>query len=381
MTHAVSAISTHRHPQPGAPVRLLMTVDAVGGVWRYAMGLARALAPDGVSIVFAGLGPGPTAEQRAEAQVLGELVWLDAPLDWTCKRETELEVLPELLRHLAVEYRIDLIHLNLPSQSCGLEVDVPILVVSHSCIPTWWRTMRGEPLPDEWQWHMRRNKSGFERADAIVAPSRSHAKSLENCYGALPRLTVVPNALAVAPEPGPKEEFVFAAARWWDESKNGKIFDIAAQQTSWPLLMAGPLSAPDGQHFMPKHAYYCGELSNREVLEHMRRAAVVVSPSLYEPFGLVALEAAHADCALVLSDIPTYRELWPDAAFFFDPHDAASLVAALDHLVADRALQRDLAMRASQRARHFTPRAQAEAMSGIYRSMIAASRRHSAAGA
>ncbi|WP_246249117.1 glycosyltransferase family 4 protein [Chelativorans alearense] len=381
MTQAVSTTSAHRHQQPGASARLLMTVDAVGGVWRYAMGLARALAPHGVSIVFAGLGPGPTAEQRAEAQVLGELVWLDVPLDWTCNRETELDVLPELLRHLADECRIDLIHLNLPSQSCGLDVDVPILVASHSCIPTWWRTMRGGPLPDEWQWHMTRNKSGFEGADAIVAPSRSHAKSLERCYGALPGLTVVPNALAVAPEPGPKEEFVFAAARWWDESKNGEILDVAAREVSWPLLMAGPLSAPDGQHFIPKHAYYCGELSNSGVLEHMRRAAVVVSPSLYEPFGLVALEAAHAGCALVLSDIPTYRELWPDAALFFDPHNAKSLVAALDHLAADKALRRELAMRASQRVRHFTPRAQAEAMIGIYRSMITASCRHSAAGA
>ncbi|MCT7377414.1 glycosyltransferase family 4 protein [Chelativorans sp. EGI FJ00035] len=358
-----------------------MTVDAVGGVWRYAMGLARALAPYGVSIVFVGLGPAPTAEQRAEAQVLGELVWLDVPLDWTCRQEAELDVLPELLRHLADEHQIDLVHLNLPSQACDLKIDVPTLVVSHSCLPTWWRTMRRAPLPDEWQWHLARNKSGFERADGIVAPSRSHARSLEKCYGELPGLAVVPNALAVAPEPGPKEEFAFAAARWWDESKNGEILDIAARQESWPLLMAGPLSSPDGQHFMPEHAYYCGELSNREVLEHMQRAAVVVSPSLYEPFGLVALEAAHAGCALVLSDIPTYRELWADAALFFDPNDAASLAAALERLAADKALQRDLAMQASERAGHFTPKAQAEAMMALYRSMFAASRQHSAAGA
>ena len=35
------------------PRRILMTVDALGGVWTYAVELARALAPRGVEIVFA----------------------------------------------------------------------------------------------------------------------------------------------------------------------------------------------------------------------------------------------------------------------------------------------------------------------------------------
>ena len=38
--------------------------------------------------------------------------------------------------------------------------------------------------------------------------------------------------------------------------------------------------------------------------------------ALYEPFGLAVLEAAQAGCALVLSDIPTFRELWDGAALF-----------------------------------------------------------------
>ena len=43
-------------------MRLLMTVDAIGGVWRYAMDLAAELRDHGVETVFACLGPAPSAQ-------------------------------------------------------------------------------------------------------------------------------------------------------------------------------------------------------------------------------------------------------------------------------------------------------------------------------
>ncbi|MDB5561589.1 MAG: glycosyl transferase group 1, partial [Hyphomicrobiales bacterium] len=68
------------------PHRMVMTLDAVGGVWRYAIDLGRALAETGVDMVFVGLGPEPSSAQRQEAELVGELIWLDAPLDWMAER-------------------------------------------------------------------------------------------------------------------------------------------------------------------------------------------------------------------------------------------------------------------------------------------------------
>src|SRR5207248_306231 len=53
------------------------------------------------------------------------------------------------------------------------------------------------------------------------------------------------------------------------------------------------------------------------------------------PFGLGVLEAAQAGCALVLSDIPTFRELWEGAALFAPPEDPAAFADAFDKLLAD----------------------------------------------
>jgi glycosyltransferase involved in cell wall biosynthesis len=346
--------------------RVLMTVDAVGGVWRYAIELATALRPLGVRVVLAGNGPEPTPEQRREALRAAELVWLDEPLDWTVDDEDGLDGFRSAIERLVDEHAIDLLQLNLPSQASGLRIDRPVVVVAHSCLPTWWEAMRGSDLPADWRWHRRRNLEGFGRADAIVTPSASQADLLFRCYGPLPGLRVVPNGIGAHLSPDGRGDGVFAAGRWWDEGKNAKVLDAAAAATDWPVLMAGATTGPNGDHVAIRHARALGVLSYDDVLAHVRRAGILVSPSRYEPFGLAALEGGRSGAPLVLSNIATYREFWSDAAVFFDPQDAAELAATLNALACDLDLRREMGQHALARSRRFSPDVQARRMAEIY---------------
>jgi glycosyltransferase involved in cell wall biosynthesis len=355
------------------PLRILMTVDAVGGVWRYAMGLAEALRPMGVTTVFAGLGPRPTAVQKGEAESLGELVWLDQPLDWIVADEQDLAGVAPALDSVVDDREIDVLHLNLPTQARGLRTGRPVLVVSHSCVVTWWATMRKEALPARWLWQKQANSEGFARADAVVAPSRSHATMLARCYGDLPGLTVVHNGARLLPIERRKKPFVFAAGRWWDEGKNAVALDTAAAASPWPVRLAGSTLGPNGERIDLHSAEHLGELAHSELLDHMRRASIVSSPSLYEPFGLAALEGALSGAALVLSDIPTYRELWSDAALFFDPHDTRALSTEMRRLMDDPLLRAEMAARAFARSRSYSLYGQAGAMMSLYRMLAGVS--------
>ena len=350
------------------PRRILMTIDAVGGVWRYAMDLAAALRSETVETVFAGFGPAPSSYLRAEAETIGTVEWLDAPLDWMAKDEAELEALPRLISELADRHRVDLVHLNLPSQACGLDTSCPVVVVSHSCVVTWFHAVRGEAVPDSWAWQQWANRAGFDRADAIMAPSRSHADLLCACYGPLPRLTVVPNAVAdLSPAPAvPRENFVFAAGRWWDDGKNGEVLGKAARAMAWPLVVAGPTTGPGGESVAMDGVRQIGEVPNEKVRALMAGAGIFVSPSLYEPFGLAALEAARSGTPLVLSDIATYRELWNGAALFADPHRPQAFSDAVNILAADKGLRLEMGAKAIARSRRFTPEAQAAAVLRVY---------------
>ena len=63
--------------------KLLMTADAVGGVWTYALDLGAALARRGDRVTLAVLGPAPSDARRADAAARGvKLVDLGHPPDW-----------------------------------------------------------------------------------------------------------------------------------------------------------------------------------------------------------------------------------------------------------------------------------------------------------
>jgi len=349
-----------------APRRVLMTLDAVGGVWRYAMDLGRALAGRGTEVVFACLGPAPNALQRREAESCGELVVLDAPLDWLVEGAEELSSVPGKLAELAGRHAVDLLHCNVPSQAAGLSLDIPIVAAAHSCVVTWFRAVRGEDVPPGWAWQRQLNQAGLDAADIVLAPSSSFAELLVGSYGEMHHLRVVYNAVPSPAATMAKEPFVLSAGRWWDEGKNGATLDTAAAISSWPVLMAGSVASPGGQRIHLREARWLGELPHPELCKLLSRAAIFCSPSLYEPFGLAPLEAASAGAALVLADIPTYRELWEGAALFASPTVAAEFAACLNRLADDGRLRRQLGDEAARRAAKFTLSAQLEGVVAAY---------------
>jgi glycosyltransferase involved in cell wall biosynthesis len=363
------ALSVEPAVPPTMP-HVLVTLDAVGGVWRYAMDLASGLARHGYRFTFAGFGPEPRPAQRAEAERIGRLLWFDAPLDWLARSDAEVAGIPTLIEGIVSDNDIDIVHLNLPSQAAGLKLDVPVLVVSHSCTVTWFAAVRGTDVPDDWLWQKRLNHSGMEAADLVIAPSKSHADMLRQSYGDIDGLTIVLNGSDASFSPTPKEPLVFAAGRWWDDGKNGAVLDTAAAQSDWPIVMAGATTGANGQHLPLTRARTLGELPHREVVDWMARAAIVASPSRYEPFGLAPLEAARAGAALVLADIPTYRELWDGAALFAAPDDPQAFAAAINRLAGAESLRSDFAQRALERSRRYTLDHQVSAMAALYRRLL-----------
>lgn len=349
-----------------AGLRMLMTVDAVGGVWRYSMDLAKGLRDAGVDLVFLGFGPQPSPAQRREARGLGILEWADAPLDWMLGDEASLAHVPALLTATIARHAIEIAHLNQPSQAVGLDVDIPIITVSHACALSWFAAVEGTGVPRQWEWQARRNTAGFARADATIAPSRSQAALLESCYGPIRGVYVVHHA-SRAPEQRTRDEpFVLAAARWWDKAKNGALLDEAARDMIWPVHMAGAMRGPTGDALELQNATALGELPYDAMLAQMGRAGIFVSSSLYQPFGLAVVEAARAGLPLVLSDIPTYRELWDGVAFFFRPDDPGALAQLVNRLGASAELRAEFGAAARLRAARFSAQAQTAAMLRIY---------------
>jgi glycosyltransferase involved in cell wall biosynthesis len=353
-------------PLSGERLKVLMTADCVGGVWRYAVDLCTAAKPHGVEPVIAGLGPRPRASQEREAFRAGiQLVWLDAELDWVAAGSPALEQAARLLNRVIDDLRPDVLHLNTPALAHLAAAEIPCVAALHSCVASWWAAVRGTALPAEWEWNRQNVERGLRAATRVVVPTQAFAEAVGAIYGPRPTLEVVHNGSAAgdpASLSNPKEPAVMAVGRWWDEAKNLAALSEAAPEIAWPVLAAGPLEGPNGTRAEAGPLHALGELSAEACAEQMSRAALFVSPAIYEPFGLSVLEAAGRGAALALADIPTFRELWDEAALFFPPRDARCLAETVNRLIEDRTLRAELAAKAFERAALYSLDAQAQAM-------------------
>jgi glycosyltransferase involved in cell wall biosynthesis len=104
-------------------------------------------------------------------------------------------------------------------------------------------------------------------------------------------------------------------------------------------------------------------------------AHVVAYPSLYEGFGLPALEALACGAILVTSDSTSLPELCGDAAVMVDPASTAAITAGLRSALTDMALGERLRIAGPQRAALFTWEQAALATVEVYRSALRSARR------
>jgi glycosyltransferase involved in cell wall biosynthesis len=167
-------------------------------------------------------------------------------------------------------------------------------------------------------------------------------------------------------------DFVFTAGRLWDEGKNLDMLDAAAERIPVPVRAAGPIEAPNGARVMFDYIHCVGDLGEEALAHWLSARPVFVCAALYEPFGIAVLEAASAGCPLILSDIPSFRELWDDVAVFVAPRDEQGFTRAIAALVGDDFERAVLSRASAERARLYTPDVTAAQMAAIYRSLLPA---------
>jgi glycosyltransferase involved in cell wall biosynthesis len=173
--------------------------------------------------------------------------------------------------------------------------------------------------------------------------------------------------------------FAFTAGRLWDDGKDLGTLNRAAARVGLPVFAAGPTSGPNGASVDLRHLRLLGSLDAAALEGWLARGPIFVSTAPYEPFGLAVLEAAQAGCALVLSDIPSFRELWNGAAWFVAPGDDAGFAHAIATLAREQEQRTSLRVAAQRRSRRYHATAMAQGMARIHARLLAASSGRSAA--
>lgn len=370
----------HRETSVAGDLRLLMTADGAGGVWTYALDLARALYPYGVSTTLATMGPRPDAWQLAQASTVPGLsvVASDYKLEWMDDPWDDVRAAGTWLLDLERALRPDIVHLNSYALAALPWRQRP-LVVAHSSVASWAESVPNGPSTSALRAYTDAVARGLRAAARVVATSGWMLASLRHHYGFDGPSQVIANGRSDARlSPAPKEPFLLAVGRRHDRAKNLAAVTAIAPALSWPLAVAGDDDDDDDHDYAAGHRrdWSLGRLAPDQMAGWLSRASVVVQPARYEPFGLLPLEAALCGCALVLGDIPSLREVWHDAADFVVPDDADGLRRHLARLIASPSRLAARAAAARARASAFTAERMAHSYIRTYSQLLAAPTQH-----
>jgi len=277
---------------------------------------------------------------------------------------TTLQAMSINLAMAAAVKGTDLVHshtwyANFGGHLSRLMWSIPHVMTIHSLEPL--RPWKAEQLGGGYALSMFCEQTAIESADAVIAVSHGVRRDVLSCYPAVDadRVHVIHNGIdpeIYRPQRSPETLTRFGI----DPSRpfvlfNGRI----TRQKGLPLLLAAALeldpgyqvvvvaSSPDTPEIAAEVAALAGRVSaergnlvwidhfiSREDLIHLHsHATVFVCPSIYEPFGLVILEAMACETAVVASRVGGIPEIVVEGEtgylVDFDPADLDGFTSAL----------------------------------------------------
>lgn len=355
-------------------MRLIVTTDTVGGVWRFAHELTCELLEMGCSIAMVSFGRQPSEMQKAESYALCErwgerfrFVGSDVPLEWMGENTYSFDQGMAVLEPLAGSFGAELLH---SSQFCfgASKLGIPTVITAHSDVFSWARACRGTSLEESaWLGHYRALvQQGLSGAGALAAPTEWMLQALRQEFCLPLKQKVIANGRAVSRRHRRDSKLqAVTVGRIWDEAKDIAI--LKEVQSPMPLVVAGDIEWDGIGSRTFSGISYRGVLNEEGILDLFAESAVYVCTSCYEPFGLAPLEAALCGCAVLARRIDSLREVWCDAALYFT--DAEELSRLLLQLYENPTMRIEMQGKARRHAERFSRPRMAQEYLALFRSM------------
>lgn len=369
-------------------MHVLVTGDTLSGSWTYTRELVTGLVTRGVRVTLVSFGEVPLPSQTTWMDHLHGLDYRPTAfrLEWMQEAEEDLAESSAFLVALVRELHPDILHLNQFGHG-GLPVDVPRVVMAYSDLLTWREAVparTGTSIAADrhaMSWYRDTVIRGIVGANAIIAPSQWMLDRVSACYMRPSRGEVIypgRNPIFFNPYVN-KDECVLAVGRLVDSSKQVSLLTqhphpvpvciVGAEQTvPMPRI---PIRADVKVATEETSVAVRGPQTEAQLRALYSRAAIFAATARYEPLCLATLEAAFSRCAIVANDIPSYREMWGDAALYFRTNDGTSLAESIRALSEDRAMRRGYAELSYARARErFTTKRMIDEYLQLYRSLM-----------
>lgn len=111
------------------------------------------------------------------------------------------------------------------------------------------------------------------------------------------------------------------------------------------LVCVGPGGAPElkrmALELQANVDFYCG-VERATTVKLLKESEVLVSPSLFEGWGMTPIEALHCRIPVLLSDLEVFKEIYGENALYHRMDDPNDMREKLKRLLADKQLQKEI---------------------------------------
>lgn len=119
---------------------------------------------------------------------------------------------------------------------------------------------------------------------------------------------------------------------------------------------------------------FVGPVDDGDLPALLSGARLFILPSLYEGFGLPALEALACGAPVACARTSSLQEVAGEAALYFDPQNAAEMASVISRIWADETLSQELRARGPVQAANFSWQRTAQETINVYRQAVSATR-------
>ncbi|KKQ90154.1 MAG: glycosyl transferase, group 1 [Candidatus Curtissbacteria bacterium GW2011_GWC2_38_9] len=149
------------------------------------------------------------------------------------------------------------------------------------------------------------------------------------------------------------------------ETRNLKLTLVCSRDVFWQRLAKQVQDQKlNGRVIMTSY------IPARELSVLFRQAKAYVFPSLSEGFGIPGLNAMAAKIPVVCSDILTLKEIYGDAALYFDPNDPEDIASKINQVVSDSKIRSRLIDSGLQQVRKYSWQRMAKETLRVYESVF-----------
>jgi glycosyltransferase involved in cell wall biosynthesis len=136
------------------------------------------------------------------------------------------------------------------------------------------------------------------------------------------------------------------------------------------LVLAGPAGwSVEQDELTGERILRTGYVSKQDLRAMYQQAVAVVFPSVEEGFGLPLLEGMASRVPVIASRIPVFQEICNDSCAYFDPERPEELRNAIDEIVDNPELRKELIEKGIQRLKNFSWKETARKTLELYRSL------------